>query len=251
MSLILEALKRSEQERATGDLVLDEAVHLRRPGPPRARSRNLLVALVTAAAILLSIGGAWWLMTRLTDEGAPGASSQKAPEMSEPAPAQPSVRPGTAVAPIPKALPRVTPPAAPTTTLPAVAVPKQPAVASPIEESDPAPTPSPAVEPASPAATEDAGSTKAAGVAGETGSGETAEVLRLGRLPYRIQQAVKPLRLDVHVYDADPVRRFVMINGQSYPEGAEIKPGLLVRDIQRGGVVLVWQGEAFSLAAGD
>ena len=74
---------------------------------------------------------------------------------------------------------------------------------------------------------------------------------RFARLPYESRQALAPLRLDVHVYDPDPLRRFVMINGKTLGAGAEIKPGLAVGEIVREGVVLTWKRQAFLLSTDD
>lgn len=88
-------------------------------------------------------------------------------------------------------------------------------------------------------------------VANVGAQGAATTPLDFRRLPYETRQAVGPLRLDVHVYDADPRRRFVMINGKTLGVGAEIKPGLAVDKIVREGVTLTWKGQTFLLTAGD
>lgn len=74
---------------------------------------------------------------------------------------------------------------------------------------------------------------------------------RFGRLPYDVQTAISPLDLQVHVYDEDPRRCFVMINGATYAVGGEIKPGLRLEDIVPEGVVMDWKGERFLLTPRD
>jgi general secretion pathway protein B len=71
------------------------------------------------------------------------------------------------------------------------------------------------------------------------------------RLPFDTRQAMGSLRLDAHVFDADPLRRFVMINGKTLGIGGEVKPGLAVDQIVRHGVVLTWKGQSFILGTGD
>ena len=73
----------------------------------------------------------------------------------------------------------------------------------------------------------------------------------LGRMPFDFQTAVSPLNLQVHVYDDDPGRRFVMINGSDYSEGSEIKLGLRLEQIVSQGAVMSWKGERFLLAPRD
>ncbi|HVT34495.1 MAG TPA: general secretion pathway protein GspB [Nevskiaceae bacterium] len=50
------------------------------------------------------------------------------------------------------------------------------------------------------------------------------------------------LTLDVHVYDDDPAKRFVMISGHRYREGDALREGPQVEQIAEGGVVLRWSG---------
>ena len=71
------------------------------------------------------------------------------------------------------------------------------------------------------------------------------------RLPFETRQALGSLRLDAHVFDDDPSRRFVMINGKTLGVGGEVKPGLAVDQIVRQGVVLTWKGQSFILGRGD
>lgn len=70
-------------------------------------------------------------------------------------------------------------------------------------------------------------------------------------LSYEVQKAVLPLDIQVHVYDDDPDRRFVMLNGSTLAEGMELKPGLRLVQIVRQGVVLSWQGQEFLFTQRD
>ena len=70
-------------------------------------------------------------------------------------------------------------------------------------------------------------------------------------LPYTEQKGILPLELQVHVYDRDPQRRFVMLNGTMYVEGADVKPGLRIEGIVPQGLIMTWNGRRFLFSPGD
>ncbi len=49
--------------------------------------------------------------------------------------------------------------------------------------------------------------------------------------------------VDVHVYNRDPRRRFVMINGKRYHEGDTLAEGPRILAIVAEGIVFDWQGQ--------
>ena len=55
------------------------------------------------------------------------------------------------------------------------------------------------------------------------------------------------LHLDIHVYNDDPVERFVFINMDKHREQSQLDEGPVVREITRDGVVLEYQGQVFLL----
>lgn len=62
-------------------------------------------------------------------------------------------------------------------------------------------------------------------------------------------RALPELRIDIHVYDAEAVqRRFVSINARKYREGDRLNEGPVVREIVPEGVVLEDAGTAFLLS---
>ena len=72
--------------------------------------------------------------------------------------------------------------------------------------------------------------------------GEDPSALRLSR----DQQASLPAFLmTVHVYEAEPSRRFVLINGLKYRDGDRTREGLTVEQIVADGAVLSFQGNPF------
>ena len=57
------------------------------------------------------------------------------------------------------------------------------------------------------------------------------------------------LQLDVHVYDRQPGRRFVLLNLHKYREGERLREGPLLEEITPDGVILSFQGERFRVLA--
>ena len=55
------------------------------------------------------------------------------------------------------------------------------------------------------------------------------------------------LRLDLHVYDPDPAKRFVFINMRKAREGESLTGGIRVDRITRNGAQLSYQGRSFLL----
>ena len=91
----------------------------------------------------------------------------------------------------------------------------------------------------------------------ERAPGPTAAVPRVGtasaqagdqtypRLTSDQQAALPKFLMSVHVFDAEPARRFVLINGLKYAEGAKTREGLTVEEIRVDGAVLAHQGHRF------
>ncbi|MGD2055262.1 MAG: general secretion pathway protein GspB [Gammaproteobacteria bacterium] len=52
-------------------------------------------------------------------------------------------------------------------------------------------------------------------------------------------------RVDVHVYDSDPKRRFVLIDLQKYRQGDRLQSGALLEEILPDGIQLLYQGTQF------
>ena len=59
--------------------------------------------------------------------------------------------------------------------------------------------------------------------------------------------ALPRLHLDLHVYDADPSKRFVMINMHKLKQGSALPDGVKVISIRPDGVVLSYEGRRFLL----
>lgn len=63
------------------------------------------------------------------------------------------------------------------------------------------------------------------------------------QLDQRIQ--LSPLHVDVHVFNENPQRRFVLINAAKYKEGERLKEGPLLEEIRSDGLVMYYRGQRF------
>jgi general secretion pathway protein B len=80
----------------------------------------------------------------------------------------------------------------------------------------------------------------------------TAAARRAGSLPSRDEVLAQgtqlpELRLDLHVYDADPAKRFVFVNMNRLREGETMQNGVRVESITQNGVRLSYRGSSFVL----
>ena len=80
----------------------------------------------------------------------------------------------------------------------------------------------------------------------------TAAARRSGSLPSRDEVLAQgtqlpDLRLDLHVYDADPAKRFVFINMRRLREGEALPEGVRVDEITQTGARLSYRGTQFLL----
>lgn len=70
-----------------------------------------------------------------------------------------------------------------------------------------------------------------------------AGLRRLKDMPSTYRAEFPALSVDVHVYNADPQRRFVLINGKRYREGDPLAEGPRLAEIVPDGMVVDWRGE--------
>lgn len=248
MSLILEALKKSERQRQVGT-----APTLATPAMTRRARRSPLPWLITAIVIAGVVG--WW-MSRDASENPPtpqadeivasgdNAKSAPAPEvpMTTLPPPAPIAAAPTVVAPPPAA-------AAPANT-------EKKIVDAPVVVSDAA-APAPAVlprtsptptgpitttpTPAPPPAAAPAATTPAAAVALSPSAG----LPLIWELPYSKRKDLPNLTMSLQVYSDDPASRFAIINDERRKEGDNLADGLLLREITPEGLILEFQEERF------
>lgn len=83
-------------------------------------------------------------------------------------------------------------------------------------------------------------------------AGATAAARRAGQLPSRDEMLARgtqlpEMRMDLHVYDADPAKRFVFINMRKLREGESLPDGVRVEEITQTGARLSYRGNQFAL----
>jgi len=236
MSLILDALRKSEAERRRG-----QAPDLFAPAASRAMPASkqpVAVIGVALATILAAAAIVFW----------PGQPSRK-PVSSE------EVEPATAPTPekvAPIAMAPVTtntanatihapkpPSAAPIETV------RKPVVATPIttnssEQVSAVPSPPPA------ATDTNAVALPVPDVADDSSSNNEPALPGLATLDSATRATLPPLQLSMHVWNQDASRRFAIIDGQRLGEGGKLS-GAVVAEIRRDGVVLDIGGRQFLL----
>lgn len=227
MSLILEALRRSEAERRRAALptLLGESASTR---PVRPSAWPIALGGLLIGAVLAAAAAWWWGLGRDT----PGAEALPA----EALPAAPVAVPEGPIEPVPAAayaapMP-VTTPSAPTSQ----PVPK--AVA-------PVPAPSPAAAAPAPDLPVSSGTpSPMAPAPGAPAAADTGHGPRDGDLPWSAVagDALPALRVSMQVYADAPERRFAIIDGQRRREGEALPNGLTLIEIRRDGLRLGWQG---------
>jgi general secretion pathway protein B len=213
MSFILDALKKSENERArqNGPARLEARVVPRRRGVP-IWAIALGVVLVTNLAVLM------WMLTRAT--------------------------PQPVVAPAPAAVPPEQPPAARAEPVPPQAAPTTLTL-------PPLPAPLPGVPPADEAqgaaAVVNPADYRPALPRGTDARSADASLPSAAQLT---ATGLPALRLALHAYDDIPANRYVLLNSQRLREGDTAAEGVRVERITPEGVVLSWRGQQFRLQPG-
>ena len=283
MSLILEALKKSEQQRKLG-----EAPTLGSPMIAVRRRRNMLPVLI--ALIVVAAGAAWWLLrdpAPIHPAAVQVADNAKVADIMPAAPAKsaaPVVHPTARGnhAPVARASssnPMIsiaqkdrlagqlaeaksrtaTSQAARTSPAPASNVPEParvPDKATPAKSDTvsrtgvnedrpviPTPLPTKPLTPPAPVATAPA---PAATAPMARSKPNQPAVPSLFELPYAKRKDIPPIELTMHVYSADPAGRFVVIKGERRVEGDDLGDGLVLKQIRADGIVLDYKGTEFA-----
>jgi general secretion pathway protein B len=279
MSLILEALKKSEQQRRLG-----EAPTLGSPVVATRRRRSVLPIL--AVLVLAAAAVAWWLMR-------PHATTQPAPpptvavEGANPAaPITAARAPATTVpdnrtqdraklaadaarrnadrleqnkrtAGIGNTAARTAPAtAAPAMkgippTAPPTATPPQKAgdIGATASQAAKSPEPTGAKTPPAPPSTAKVDAPGPAPTADKSGASNSA-LPSVWDLPFATRKELPAIDLSMHVYSADPKQRFVVIKGDRHVEGDEVGSDLILREIRQDGLVLDYKGQRFFFPRG-
>lgn len=245
MSYILDALKKSEQQRQRGAAPSLAAAPAIDTGP--RRSAALRYGLAGAAVLLLVVGITIGTL-RPWDTETPASQpvAAKSPAAAVPPPVQ---APVAAATPAPASVEitiRTEPPApgpvppAPAVVPAATEAPKAPARAAvpPGQATVPRPPAAEESRPPAPAGEKPAGA-RPSDVAPER------PVLPLAELPLPIQQELPRLSILYHIYSANPRDRLVGINDRALREGDAVEPGLVLEQITAEGMILNYKGYRF------
>ncbi|TXI79858.1 MAG: hypothetical protein E6Q42_00315 [Dechloromonas sp.] len=248
MSLILEALRKSEAERRRGETptllspINEFASHaLRRAERRQRRWMWLALALIV---LLVAVGGYGWQQAVTTDTDSPASAANAGisepdvvadlPQTATPMPASPLHDAHPAA--VNETLPATSSPAPTTNIARADSVPQEIPAAAPTAVTKPpamasgTPTPSESVSAATP-----------------TEPPPIPTWIRVDQLPASEREALPPLKVSMHVYSADPAKRAVLIDGQRYQEGSWIADGILLKAIRRDGSLLEVRGRELLL----
>ena len=238
MSLILDALKKSEAERQrhTGPTLLD--VRIARPQRRYPIWAFVLGGLLLVNMVLLLV----FVLRHPSGETILAAA-------------------GPAPAPSAGALGPITQPAVPPATVPPApassAAPSQPTMDSHLPPVNP-----PASGAATPTLTDEEAEDSSANPADEAPALSPAQQPAGGSVKYQRDDSggyaslpsyseiggnMPPLRLDLHVYSERPHDRYAMINMQAVHEGDTLSEGMRVLAITRDGVALDYRGRQFVL----
>ena len=215
MSLILEALRKSEAERRRGNTP-DVAMELP-PAPLRAHQATPAWLWPVVVAAIIAVALAWWLAGRRD------AAQPAAPAIDAIATA--SATPATAPAVVPRAPVVVAPVAAPATTTTEIA---------------PAPTTN--APPRVSAATPVAAPTQPASTPAPVPVRDIAPPQALPPAPVATATSMTGVKLSMHMWDASADKRFVILNGQRMGEG-DRNGDVQVVAIERDGVLVERDGQ--------
>ncbi len=228
MSLILDALKRSEGERQekTGAITLGSYSQ-----PPKPRSNRVWIIVGGLLLINLLVVG-WLLMSRAPGSpaptnapvaAAPSAPAIRPPAQPQPAPARPAspTRLGMqrAPAPRPAPMPRPAPPARAASDV-SPPLPARPLAAEALHQVRNRPKPA-AKTPAAPATTisKPPPASASANRPPESAPATKPAAPSLDEAPDDIRAKLAAYEINAHVYSDEPAKRFTLINMQRYQEG--------------------------------
>lgn len=261
MSLILDALKRAERERRADAGAAPPEVAAPAARAPRVAPRWLPAAIV-AAVVAALVAGAWAWKTFRQVPAPPVADSAPAPQpaapppviMARPPPAEavtPAIVPGTEdVASLDDLTDEPVLEAEPPATAPVPAVPPSSQLPKPASSSNPEIRTTPLEPPPQTRATTDATKPEPASAAPATAPAEIPPALtvpaplrKFREMPPDYRADFPALKIEIHVYEKAPQRRFVMVNGRRYREGERLAEGPALVEIVPDGLVLEYRGE--------
>ncbi|MEK6209356.1 MAG: general secretion pathway protein GspB [Pseudomonadota bacterium] len=237
MSYILDALRKSDQQRQRGaapTLLAGQATAVA-PKQPAFLGYGLLAAVLVGAGMVIG-----WLRPWQPEQAAPGRAESVAAKPLESTPRQPAPAPSE-MAPQPKPEPKLQNATRPAQAAPALVPtkPQLPARAKP--ETDGTPREADAAAPRRTAAPapERPADTAAADAA------RVQTVISMAELPLSVQQELPAMTISVHAYSDNPGDRLVGINNRMLREGEYVDPGLKLEQITPDGMIFGYKGYSF------
>jgi len=275
MSYILDALKKADQERMSGDVPDLESVHANRHvkrGIPRWLWGVLVLLIVNGVLLAVLLDGNDAVQPQQPTVATatqpvspvPSARVSQAPVIPTPVVSEPTapepVIPGSGVMPTDSPVVMAKQPKA-EPARPAVEFATEPLTSTGVEFSRSADTARPVAEPVSPSveistvpplstpvpvidsrpAVMPQPTVRLETVRQETGVAYWAE------LPLDYRARFELPHLDVHVYSAMPAKRFILVNLRKYREGDELPGGIDLNEILPDGLLLTYEGRQFRM----
>jgi general secretion pathway protein B len=240
MSFILDALKKSETDRQRQ---ASPALFEVKVAAPRRRFPAWAAAL--AALLAINVAALAWVLLRPSAPVEPAAATNTTPPAAAAAPAAGNpAQPGMVTVPATVTIPTTV--QIPISSAPSVSV-GGPAIETPPVSEEPL------LEGHEPAVPPDYDASDYRPAITPAQAGAIAAARRSGQLPSRDEVLAQggqlpELRLDLHVYAANPADRFVFINMRKLREGEALPEGVRVEQITPNGVDLSYQGRRFALA---
>lgn len=243
MSFILDALKKSEtdRQRQSAPALFEVKVAApRRRFPHWATGLGVLLALNVAVLA--------WVLLRDRDPAPPAANAAPAPAATAAPAAAPNASPSREVTVPATVTFQVNVPA---NAAPAPALTAEPGVVAP--SASPPLAEEPLLSERAPPVPPDYNEPDYQPAITPAQAGQIAAARREGQLPSRDEMLAKgtqipDLRLDLHVWDSDPAKRFVFINMRKLREGESLPEGVRVDEILQKGARLSFRGSQFMLS---
>jgi general secretion pathway protein B len=248
MSFILDALKKSETDRQRQ---ASPALFEVKVAAPRRRFPAWAVGL--AVLLVINVAALAWVLLRRAGPSEPQAitaSNTPAPAATANAP-QPAAQPGMVTVPATVTIPTTV--QIPVSAAPSVSVGSAPIESDPMSGGIPPLAEEPVLETQEPVVPPDYDARDYRPAITPAQAGAIAAARRSGQLPSRDEfvaqgNSLPDLRLDLHVYAANPAERFVFLNMRKLREGESLPDGVRVEQITPDGVDLSYQGKRFALA---
>lgn len=240
MSFILNALRKSEQERqALQAETVNSKILPAQPQQHYTKTTKLLIFLVLAN-VLMIVGVVWFIRHNLMSTSGATASAVSSYQPLKEIKLEPEtiVKPAQPKKPAQKAEPEAA------------------SIAELIdgEKPEPAPLPvKPVIAKKSPVAEATANSKLPIATVDEDQPDvpetmpATKDIPFLSDLPFEFRQTVPKFTINVFVYSPFPEQRFVMVDMVKYKTGQQIKDAMMLKEIRPDSLVVVYQNQEFQI----